>query len=177
MRSSNEAHLYLELRLCRCGERGFRTDSAVIMVNGELASRYTGNCPACGVRREYVFLLPEDPTLELDPNYFGGESPSELLDPGEWLWVSDQLARELPTRPAALDGRRREDVREDLLAAAATVAEVVKFVPPGADAVPERMFRTEASRTMLRESPNRFHAGRLRVLSQTYVDMAAHFAP
>lgn len=178
MRSNAEGHLYMELQPCPCGARGFDADSAVISVEDELAARYTGNCPECGRHREYVFLLPAEPTLRLfDELWFGADEPSELLDAGDWLWLSDRLSNNIPPRPDGMDAQTRLAAWDDLRTAAAAVSEVMKFVPAGQDRVPPSAFWSEESRATHRESPHRFDRARLEVLRQTYQEMATRFTP
>ena len=94
-RTNAEARLYLTLQPCpTCGAARCRFRSAVVTIDGELASRYTGECPSCGAAREYEFRLPADilpPPAE--SVRFGLDNPSELLDPGVWLWYSDNCIR------------------------------------------------------------------------------------
>src|SRR5262249_52152813 len=82
-RSSHEAHLYMDLPACECGETRFPRASAVVTLpGGELASRYTGACAGCGRPREFVFRLAED-AAPGDGIRYGGDQPSELIDAGE----------------------------------------------------------------------------------------------
>src|SRR5688500_13011920 len=91
-RTNAEAHLYMDLHPCACGEIRFpRTSSVVTSPDGVLASRYAGTCPQDGTEREFLFRLPERvlaPPLDGAVMY-GGSEPSELIDPGEWLSVAD----------------------------------------------------------------------------------------
>src|SRR5689334_3767693 len=138
-RTNAEAHLYMELNQCgNCGEREFEPTDAVIVVEGDLASRYSGTCPRCGIFREFVFRLPDEPVIP-DPEepVFGDDTPSALIDAGEWLWVADLIARGTPGEPGeGITAAERQQIRVDLRTAAAAVGEAAKFVPPGADRVP-----------------------------------------
>ena len=177
-RTSAEAYLYMELHPCdACSESDFEPDSAVVSVEDDLASRYTGACPSCGTGREFMFRIPQQPILP-DPEEprFGADHPSELLDPGEWLWVADLIARSAPTDPAGLSAEQRRDARVDLRGAAAAVGEVLKFVPAGAEAVPPEAFRTDRGREVYQREPGRFREDRLRVVARTYRELAERFA-
>jgi hypothetical protein len=83
-RTSLEAHLYMDLRPCGCGVGRFgRASSVVELPDGQLASRYAGDCAGCGSSREFVFRLPaEILSLAVGEIRFGGTEPSELLDSG-----------------------------------------------------------------------------------------------
>jgi hypothetical protein len=58
-RSNAEAHLYMDLRPCACGDIEFARHSAVTMDGGVLCSRYDGACRSCGAQRSFLFELPE----------------------------------------------------------------------------------------------------------------------
>jgi len=174
VRTATEAHLYMDLRPCTCGEPGFPRESAVVELDGELASRYSGTCPACGTYREYVFRLPEDVVLPRPGAVvFGDGTPSELLDPGEWLWVADRYAGASPADVSRLDPEDRRRARQQLAAAAAAMDEVLAFVPADAEEVPPGEFRTELGRAVHAEEPGRFARDRLEVVRDTYREMLA----
>jgi hypothetical protein len=159
-RTRDEARLYLDLTPCACGSIDADWRHATGTADGELASVYDATCPDCGAEREYAFGLPPTETGGDFPN-FGGDEPSELLDPGRWLALADQLASRLP--------RDDPETRAQALAiAAAAVAEVIKFVPLGEDAVPEGAFWTDNGRRMYGAEPGRFRRGRLQVVLETY---------
>jgi hypothetical protein len=82
---------------------------------------------------------------------FGGDTPSGLLDPGDWLAVAD-----------------RADLADDLPLAAAALEEVLKFIPPGADRVPLAAFRGDAGRESHAREPGRFERAPLEWTAATY---------
>jgi hypothetical protein len=162
-RTNAEAHLYMDLRPCdACGHRGFSGDSAMVFVDGELCSRYSGACPRCGTERKFTFRVPEEVRLPLERDIvFGGPEPSELLDAGEWLTVADLAA-----------GRPEPD-DADLALAAAAIDEALKFIPEGADEVPPETLRTEDGREVYEREPGRFRRARLAAVASTYRDIVA----
>jgi hypothetical protein len=175
-RTSDEAHVYLDLHPCVCGEREFPRSTAIVQLDdaGALGSRYDGLCPACGRYREYVFRLPAD--LLLPPPgevRYGDGTPSELLDPGEWLWVADRHAGSVPADASGLDPAARRQVRAAISAAAAAMDEVLAFLPDGADAVPAEAMRTDLGRLVYDDEPYRFDRDRLEVVRDTYRDLLA----
>jgi hypothetical protein len=176
-RSSAEAHLYMRLQPCdTCGETEFDPDSSVVMVDGELASRYSGACPRCGTIREFTFLLPDEVIFpdELEPE-FGDDRPSQLLDPGDWMWLADATAGAAPAEPTGLSEAERRDALIDLRTAAAAVGEVLKFIPDGADEVPSEAFRSARGRAVYAREPGRFRRGRLVVVRDTYREISDRF--
>jgi hypothetical protein len=153
----------MDLQPCdTCGEHGFSGESAVVLVEGQLCSRYTGDCGRCGTRRQFLFRLPTEIRLPVERDIvFGGPDPSELLDPGEWLQVADRAASMPASGDAAAD-------REDVALAAAAVDEVLKFIPEGAEEVPAEAFRSATGREMYAQEPGRFRRARLAAVAATY---------
>jgi hypothetical protein len=167
-RTRDEVLLYLELNPCPdCGTVETSWEDGLGQLDGELVISYTGECPGCGAEREYLFGLPERETLGRFPN-FGGPEPSELLDAGQWLQVADRAASTV-----AVDDQS-EAARAVLDVAAAAVAEVVKFIPPGEDVVPDDAFWTGEGRATLEAEPGRFRLERLLVVRDSYRDTGAN---
>lgn len=162
-RSVAEARLYLLLHPCeRCGEVEFEPDAAPGADGDQLLVRYAGNCPNCGVRREFAFrMLDEDPAADGAGVVFGGERTSALIDPGEWLWFADRLAASVPADTGGLPPSEREAAAEDLRTAAAAVDEALKFLPAGGDLVPFSAFVSDRGRAVYAEEPSRFRRVRL----------------
>ncbi|WP_067819348.1 hypothetical protein [Nocardia inohanensis] len=169
-RTNAEARLYLSLQDCpSCGESQCAFRSAVVTIDGVLASRYTGECPRCGSHREYTFRLPDEvlppPARSVQ---FGLDDPSELLDPGVWLWYSDVAARQVPADPSVLDDRARRAGRHALATALAAIEETLKFVPADSDRIPAAAFTSGRGRTVFEAEPGRFTRPRLQALLDHY---------
>jgi hypothetical protein len=177
-RTSAEAHLYMELNPCEaCGESSFDATSSVVEAEGGLASRYTGTCPSCGGPREFTFRLPGQILVPSDEDpQFGDDLPSELLDAGQWLWLADVLASDTPADPTGLAADQRRQARIDLLAAASALAEVLKFIPAGADSVPWEALWSSRGRDVYAAEPGRFRRLRLEAVRDTYRGIAARLA-
>jgi hypothetical protein len=169
-RTNHEAHLFMDLRPCSCGEPAFTRSSAVVTLpDGALASRYSGECKGCGRPREFLFRLPPEPLEDAGEEIrYGGAEPSRLLDAGEWLWAADRFAKAVPAEPHRLAGAEQRRARGRLAAAAAAIDEVLKFVPPDADSVPETAIRSELGRSAYAREPGRFRATRLVAVRDTY---------
>ncbi|MGH3917204.1 MAG: hypothetical protein ACRDTC_27900 [Pseudonocardiaceae bacterium] len=168
-RTSTEARLYMDLHPCGCGEAEPPQDSAMIKMVDGLASRFSGACPRCGTEREFVFRMPEQITMpEVGVVTFGDGTPSELLDPGEWLWVADQYASASGTDASGLDPKARRAVRQRVATAAAAVDEVLAFLPETAKKVPVSAFRTDRGRSVYAAEPGRFTRDRLRTARESY---------
>ncbi|MEU1603561.1 hypothetical protein [Micromonospora matsumotoense] len=168
-RSAHEAHLYMDLQPCGCGQGRFPRGATVLTLpDGELARRYAGPCEGCGTTREFLFRLPAGP-VEVEQGFrYGGAEPSRLIDAGEWLWVAENHARGVPAGAAGLPEADRRRCRLRLTAAVAALDEVVKFVPPGGARVPFTAVWTALGRSVYQREPGRFRAGRLAAVRSAY---------
>jgi hypothetical protein len=147
-RSAAEAHLYLDLHPCECGTaRPCSTQELREDGNGGLMSIHAGTCPGCGRPWSAAFTLPAAPP---DAGLFGGSEPSAIIDPGEWLWLSDQDA-DIPA-----GGPPGPQARARLERAAAAAEEAAKFIPEGHDRVPADAFTSSLGRVMRDAFPGRF---------------------
>ncbi|MFC7480525.1 hypothetical protein ACFQX7_11380 [Luedemannella flava] len=171
-RTRDEAHLFLDLHGCDdCGATEVAWRSALAEVDGTVTRRYFGACGDCGRDREAYFALPERPVTPAPgaPVTFGGDEPSLLLDPGDWLLVADICAQSASSVGDASDGDELAERRESLTIALAAMDEVLKFVPAGETAVPDAAFFTERGRTVHRRDPGRFAVNRLRTVRDAYL--------
>ena len=174
-RTNAEAHLFLELQPCpSCGETGCAFRSAVISVDNVLASRYNGECPRCGAERIYRFRIPDEILPPPDDSVcFGAEAPSELIDPGVWLWYSDLAAAQVPADTARLDEPAKRSARHAAATALAAVGEVLKFIPPDAESVPPPTFTSLDGRSVYESEPGRFSRLRLTAIRDYYAERLA----
>jgi len=176
-RTNREAHLYMDIHPCACGEVRFDRHSSVVHLDGDLGSRYTGPCARCGKPREFTFRLPEQILMPSgDEVRFGGDRPSELIDAGEWLWIADAYAKVAPAQSTGLDSEHVRRAQLELSTAAAAMDEVLKFLPPGEDAVPASACWTARGLSLYDQEPGRFRAVRLRAVRDTYQDLRAALA-
>ncbi len=170
-RTSAEAHLYMDLHACSCGSTRFPRHSAVVaLADGDLASRYTGACEGCGEEREFVFRLPATPGSTSGGFRYGGDEPSQLLDPGEWLLVADAYAGSVPAESAGEAGQR---ARAALTRAVAALDEVGKFAPDGGGEIPSSAFVSDRGRQLHQREPGRFRRDRLAAVRGSYAELLA----
>ncbi len=155
-RTPSEAHVFMDLHPCVCGETSFERSSAVVEAEGDLASVYRGGCPSCGTTREFRFRLPERPLFPVGAVSYGDERPSELLDPGEWLALADEHAQRTPA------------TRGDVAIAVAALEEVLKFGPPDAERISDEAFTTPRGRAVRDAEPGRFRRSRLEAVLGAY---------
>ncbi|MEV4131668.1 hypothetical protein AB0J72_05830 [Dactylosporangium sp. NPDC049742] len=155
-RSVTECHLYMALHPCEgCGEWDFpwsRHDRGP-----GPQSAYEGPCPSCGASRRFEFVIAPD---AVPPPAYGGPEPSRIIDPGEFLAMSERAAQHA-TVPADASGPRRDDARTAASDALAAAEEVLKFVPPHASAVPASAFTSETGRARYAADPAAFTRERL----------------
>lgn len=156
MRTNAEAHVYMDQRPCTCGDIEFDRQSAVMSDGGVLCGRYFGTCRTCGTAREFIFELPPTQRPLGGQVEYGGSEPSRLLDAGEWMAVSEYYAKLEPGLP------------EDLDVARAALEEVIKFLPDGADSVPDSAFWSERGRAVRDREPGRFRRARLAAVLEVH---------
>jgi hypothetical protein len=157
-RSRDEAHLYMDLHPCeRCGGVDVSWQSALTEDAGVPARRYHGVCSGCQTAREFVFRLPEPPALPGpdDLVFFGGPESSQLLDAGEWSLVASLGIHE-GSAPLSGDPVADAERRQSFALAVAAFGEMLKFIPDGADAVPESAFWTPRGRAAYDKDPSQF---------------------
>jgi hypothetical protein len=165
-RTLNEARVYLDLagcpcrRLARAAGRSFAGRyEAEVLARRPRVVRLTGTCPRCGHPRDAVFELADPPVEPVPPYAFGsGDGPSRLVDAGQWLLASRELAEDA----RAATGPGDPDAAYDRLCAAASAAdEILRFLPPGADAVPDEAFWTGDGLALRAALPDWFERHRL----------------
>ena len=171
-RSRIERSLYVSLHPCECGETAFDPDEIVAQtVEGDLVARHRGTCAACGRQRWFVFALSER-SHEPDAlaSWAGPDEPSEIIDAGQWLRVSDDLqavaevmarggveGAELGLWGQIASGASPRELLWSLLArSASAVDEVLKFVRPGSAELPEAAFWTADGERLRAQQPERF---------------------
>ncbi|MEV0790551.1 hypothetical protein [Kribbella sp. NPDC050459] len=165
-RTWDEAQLYLELHPCPdCGSVEAPWEQTLVQIDGGPACSYAAVCPGCRAEREYLFGLPAQETAVQGWPTFGGPEPSEIIDAGQWLDVADTAAAAVPTAP--------DEAGRVLAVARAAVVEVIKFVPAGADAVPEDEFWTPEGQAVRAAEPGRFRLDRLLVTRDAYGELAS----
>lgn len=166
-RSADESQLYLELQPCRaCGERGFSwSDHYLESRAGQLVSRYVGACDSCGDESEFAFELRRETPA---PEGFGGATPSEIIDPGQFFALARAAAGSVPADPMHCDPDEREDALAAIVFASAAIEEVIKFVPDGEDHVPPDAFVSEDGKAVYAADPMTFQLDRLKVTAESY---------
>jgi hypothetical protein len=164
-RSFNEAILFIRLRPCRCGEMEAEWRDVHVLVGDQQARSFTGTCYGCARPRAFTVAMPPDAKQSLDVVYGEGDAPSQVLDPGEWLGVSDLYGQRVEELLGDEEfGTADDDVNNVYYALSARVSafdEILKFLPPAAPAVPEWQFRSIAGRSVYEALPERFERGAL----------------
>jgi hypothetical protein len=158
VRSRDEAHLYMDLHPCeRCHSVEVAWQSDLTNDEGAPARRYHGICTGCRTSREFVFRLPERPAVPGpdDLVFFGGPEQSQLFDAGEWRLIGEVALKDGSAPPTGDLSEDAERKRSFALAVAA-FGEILKFIPNGADAVPESSFWTPHGQAAHDENPGQF---------------------
>jgi hypothetical protein len=155
-RSVAEADLYLSLRPCpNCGSTGQVVQGfAEGTVEGDEVRWLAARCPNCAEIHRYPFRFPAEPATPVDGHQrFGGDEPSELLDPGQWLLLADAMLEDVPERPGELSAQRRQQFREQVDVAVAAVEEALKFLAEGEDSVSAFAFWSEPGHRLFTAQP------------------------
>jgi hypothetical protein len=175
LRTPAEAYLYFDLNPCECGEQRFTPTHHLEDREGTLVAVYEGTCPRCGRTRRYEFVL--DPDEPPPPPAFGGDRPSQLIDPGQFYAVGRAAAARVPVNLDDLPRDRWPTARDDMLLAIAAQQEVAKFVPPGADAVPAEAFTSDLGRAMYAGYPEDFTRAEIEARLRSYREGMTTFGP
>ncbi|GAA0917417.1 hypothetical protein GCM10009557_89420 [Virgisporangium ochraceum] len=158
-RAMSECHMYMDLHPCeRCGEADFPwTVHEAAERAGQRISSYEGDCPSCGTHRRFEFVVL-DPNLP--PPGLGGPEPSTIIDPGGFFEVGEWAAGALKVAPDASPDEVA-DAYDAAIDAVATVEEILKFLPPGADSVPEEAFTSGRGHAIRAADTGRVERSRL----------------
>ncbi|MEV5435305.1 hypothetical protein AB0K80_04625 [Streptomyces sp. NPDC052682] len=153
-RSMQEAHLYMDLHACVCGAEEFEREHRLEDRDGVLFAVFEGVCPQCGRARSFEFRMSDE--LPPAPPAFGGAEPSRIIDPGEFMWIGDRVSTESGLRLLNTPLAEHREIRPATAYAIAAFEEVAKFLPEGADRIPEERFTSERGREMYAKNPDRF---------------------
>ena len=168
-RTISEAHLYMDMCGCPSGAR----DHSLMEHGNQLISQYTTSRPHDEKPHTFRFIIPEE---ALGTDTIGGAQPSKILDPAAFLRYADLLADSVPGSPSGLETPALKAAKFRLIKAAECIAEVMKFMPPSAQALDETAFLTEESRSYFSFSPGRFTRSRLNAVADTYQKIADEYA-
>jgi len=177
-RSMAEKALYMELTPCpSCGSTPFERSHALVQRGNDLVAVDQGPCSTCRTHREFAFVLPDDPLPAGSATEgYGGPEPSRIIDPGQWLSLSDLYARAPLAEPSALDAAGRQRAWETLRKAIVAMEEAQKFCgPDGMDEPPEHAFWSEESARMKAELPGQFRRFRLEARLGAYRGLAEKY--
>lgn len=164
-RSSLECHLYIQFQGCTCGAPASGLAHRLVQREGRLCAAYAGTCGRCARPLEFVFVLADE---IVSASQFGGAEPSQIIDAGQYLETSILAATAVPADFRGLTALQRDQGLQSLRRAIAALEEVLKFIPPGADAVPESAFFTPAGRAVRAREPGRFGCERLLAVLGSY---------
>lgn len=172
-RAPAESLLYIALHPCTCGTRELVSEHKLEERDALWVAVYAGSCPGCGQDRRFEFAIDDQ---EPPPGaVFGGDRPSQILDPGQFHYASDRAAARVPVDLSELPPSARPAAREDMRYAVAGLEEVAKFLPPDAESIPAEAFHSRLGRAMHRSRPDRFQRerieDRLRFYQRTLVEL------
>jgi hypothetical protein len=148
----------------------------------DLETAYSGPCHTCGTAREFRFRIDDETEtdgetvpLALGEPEFGRATPSAIIDAGQWLQSADRILAATPSNVLGVSEEEWEARRFLFKTAAESVAEVLKFIPAGADGVPPQGFWTDEGRAAHDASPERFQRAPLERLRLACLDLTARY--
>ncbi len=178
-RTRDEAELYLDLNPCpTCGSAETAWQDSYGTVDDRKVQRFHGSCGNCGTPREIVLLAPTALAHRApdDRVRYGGGRPSELIDAGQWLAVADLAARSSGIDVQDIGTPVDPEAVALLTVAAEAMTEILKFIPPDDDEVPDSAFWTDGGSALHRASPGRFRRRRLALVRDSYQDLLDRLA-
>jgi hypothetical protein len=162
-RTSREEHEYMMLAIGECSGHGVSiTTVATFKEGSEWANTYAVDCPRDGKHWEFSFVSDAEPADAPDRVVFGyGREPSRLVDAGQWyvvfsFYVSAVRNAQVRAGDALPDLDSGRAIVDWIDRARAAVEEILKFIPEGADRVPESAGWTDAGRHAYRAAPDQF---------------------
>lgn len=167
------------------GALGDRWDRRRVMIGADVlqcgAQAAAGVLLVCGVADVAHLVVLQalagvGTALPPPPPAFGGQQPSTIICPGEFLLVAAEAASSAPADPTGLSDRQRGTTRDALARAVAAVEEVLKFIPEGADAVPETAVTSSAGTALYSQDPGRFSRARLEAVLAAYRESSTAYA-
>jgi hypothetical protein len=144
----------MDLHPCGCGADTFERRHHLEQVADAMMAVYEGVCPDCGSPRSYAFRTADEPPPA--PPAFGGADPSQIIDPGEFMWISDQISTDVGLQMLNTPQPTHQKFHSELAYAVAALEEVVKFLPEGADRISDRLFTSQRGRRVWEKDPNAF---------------------
>ena len=153
-RSSAEAHLYMDLHRCECGSGGFDRRHRLELHGDVLVAVYEGACGQCGVTRRFEFRMTEE--IPPPPPAFGGAEPSQIIDPGEFEAVAGRLAESTGIQLLNTPESEHHKLRGAMAYVVAAYEEMLKFLPPGEDAIPATAFVSEVGKARYRRDSGNY---------------------
>ncbi len=143
------------------------------MLEGDLASRYTGACARCGADRRFELRIPEATSPRPRPgSSSAAPSPPSCSIPASGSASPTITPAGSPSAPCSMATPSVRRVT-DLAVAIAAIDEIRKFAPPGAAEVPSSAFFSPLGRATWDKEPGRFRVVRLQAVRKAYVDAAA----
>lgn len=156
-----EVYLYLMATPCPdCGDGPLEgTGAKPIEERSPLQMTITARCRACTQQRVLRFALPEGTGTDgsqAPPVVNPTDRPSQIVDVAQWLALFGTITEAAGRETDRMQARRLG------IEAAQCLEEALKFYDdPDSDVPPADAFRSEASRTRLREHPHLFSRQRL----------------
>lgn len=140
-RSTNELDAYARRHPCLCGEASIEGFDYVCgaLADGRTMALYRGTCPSCGRNRRIFSWFLRYPDPYWDFHLAGMPEPSQIIGPHEFL--ADILPADPMADPATVPIAEYTKLFPTNGSALRAVNELAKFLPDGADEIPDDAYR------------------------------------
>lgn len=158
-----EAQLYLRVTLCpHCGKGSLidAFDPAEKSPGDTIQINLEATCESCGLSAAFIFEVDQAESTNQNPTKLTinpGDSPSQLVDVGQWLVLCQLHEEEAQQHPDKVVARKLH------ITARLCVAEALKFYDDDRenDLPPSEAMWTDASRSRFKDTPQQFSRHRL----------------
>jgi uncharacterized protein YjbI with pentapeptide repeats len=157
-----------------CTGCGSREVGTLELRGGGAVRIFSGPCPRCRTTREVRFRVSREPgTLPSPARYeLGGPQPSAIITPHQLVEEHDRLGPRIVDAPESLAPAAWRANLELVNRAATCVVELLKFIPPGADTVPDGALDATGKRDRTAR-PEKYQRGALEQLKARYLGLVA----
>jgi hypothetical protein len=144
----------MDLHPCTCGSGDFERRHRLEQHGDDLVAVYEGVCRQCGEKRRFAFRMAKE--IPPPPPAFGGAEPSQIIDPGEFAEIAFRVSRSAGLQLLNTPESEHYKLRDAVAYGVAAFEEILKFIPPGQDAVPADAFTSDMGRARYRREPGKF---------------------
>ncbi|MGW2016429.1 hypothetical protein [Streptomyces sp. NPDC001927] len=141
-------------RCAECGSGDFDRQHRLEQHGDDIVAVYEGACRQCGATRRFAFRMAEE--IPPPPPAFGGDQPSQIIDPGEFAEVAFRISESAGIQLLNTPDSEHYKLRDAVAYTVAAFEEMLKFLPPGEDSIPASAFTSEVGKARYERDPGNF---------------------